>query len=103
MPQDYPSALRSARQTTRLTQEQAAELADVSLESYKAYEYGGRMPPRETAVRLCEALEAPWLALEYLKEMAEPLGVLPDRLPFSRWMPLKSVELAIRVISEAMA
>ena len=36
MPQDYPSALRSARQTTRLTQEQAAELADVSLESYKA-------------------------------------------------------------------
>jgi len=35
--------------------------------------------------------------------MAAPLCVAEERLPFSRWMPLKSVLLAIRVISEAMA
>ena len=100
MPQDYPSALRSARQTTRLTQEQAAELADVSLESYKAYEYGGRMPPRETAVRLCEALEAPWLALEYLKEMAEPLGVLPESIRVQS-LPTAVITLNNRVFAFA--
>ena len=100
MPQDYPSALRSARQTIRLTQEQAAELADVSLESYKAYEYGGRMPPRETAVRLCEALEAPWLALEYLKEMAEPLGVLPESIRVQS-LPTAVITLINRVFAFA--
>ena len=34
--------------------------------------------------------------------MPAPLCVDEDRLPLSRWMPLKSVALAIRVISEAM-
>ena len=36
---------------------------------------------------------------------AAPLCALlaPERLPLSRWMPLKSVALAMRVISEAMA
>ena len=77
MPQEYPKALKTARQTACLTLEQAAEAAGISVQPYKAYEYGGRLPPMDVAVKLCKALEAPWLALEYMQEASAGLGVLP--------------------------
>lgn len=77
MPQEYPKLLKTARKTARLTLEQAAEAADISLQSYKAYEYGARLPPIDVASRLCDALAAPWLALGYIREAADGLGVLP--------------------------
>lgn len=74
----YITGLKTARQTARMTQDQAAEAADVSLESWKAYEYGDRLPPAETAKRICEALEAPWLKLEYAQLYTDALGILPQ-------------------------
>lgn len=100
MPGNYPSELKTARQTARLTQEQAAEAAAVSLESYKAYEYGGRLPPRETAARLCEAFGAPWLGVVYLREMAEPLGVLSEDIQMQS-LPTAVITLINRVFTFA--
>lgn len=76
----YITGLKTARQTAGLTQEQAAEAAGVSLESWKAYEYGERLPPGNVAIRICDALDADWLALEYLRETAKDLDVLPKEI-----------------------
>ena len=78
MPGKYITGLKTARQAAYMTQEQAAEAADVSLESWKAYEYGDRLPPAETAKRICEALDAPWLKLEYAQLFTDALGILPQ-------------------------
>jgi len=78
MSQKYIISLKTARQDACLTQEQAAEAAGVSLESWKAYEYGERLPPNDVAFQICEALAADWLALEYLREASSGLGVLPE-------------------------
>lgn len=75
---EYIIDIKKARQTAHLTQEQAAEAAEVSLESWKAYESGQRIPPRDTMARICEGLDAPWLALEWLKASDGSLGVLPE-------------------------
>lgn len=76
----YITGLKTARQAACMTQEQAAETADVSLESWKAYEYGDRLPPAQTARRICEALSAPWLKLEYAQLYTDALGILPPGL-----------------------
>lgn len=78
MPGNYINIYQSARRAARLTQEQAAELLDISVESVKAYELGGRLPPNLMVVRMVQAYEAPWLALEHLQVTAAPLGVLPE-------------------------
>ena len=97
---DYTTELKTARQAVRMTQERAAEAAGVSLESWKAYEYGDRLPPMETAARICEALEAPWLALEYLKAGSSPLGVLPTGIP-AQELPTAVITLINRVFAFA--
>ena len=76
----YITGLKTARQTAGLTQEQAAEAAGVSLESWKAYEYGERIPPNKTIVRICKALDAEWLRLEYAQMILAELEVLPEGL-----------------------
>ena len=81
MPQDYPSALRSARQTTRLTQEQAAELADVSLESYKL-----RVRRPDAAQRDCgTTMRGPGGAMvgAGVSQGDATLGVLPESIRYS--------------------
>lgn len=78
MQQTYITSLKTARRDACLTQEQAAEAAGVSLESWKAYEYGKTLPPCGVAYRICQALGAEWLALEYLREASRGLGVLPE-------------------------
>ena len=81
MPQSYGFYLKTARQTAGLTQEQTAERSAVSIETWRAYEYDGRMPPQSVVVRICNALDAPWLALEWVKQSTAELGVLPDGVP----------------------
>lgn len=100
MPQEYPNALKTARQAAHLTLEAASERADVSVQSYKAYEYGGRLPPNDVAVRLCEALEAPWLALVYLREVSEKLDVLPQDIKVQS-LPTAVITLINRVFAFA--
>lgn len=76
----YITSLKTARQAACLTQEQAAEATGVSLESWKAYEYGERLPPNRTIVRICKALNAEYLRLEYAQMILSELEVLPDGL-----------------------
>ena len=77
MPEAYTTIYQKARKTTPLTQEQAAEQLDISVESVKAYELGGRLPPNATVVNMVELYGTPWLAMAHLQEAAAPLDVLP--------------------------
>lgn len=81
MPSDYRFWLKNARVAAGLTQEQAAERSCVSIESWRAYEYGDRLPPPETAALIAEALDAEWLNLPLARMMLEPLGLLTDDTP----------------------
>lgn len=78
MLQDYTLNIKKARQAVRMTQERAAELADVSVQSWKAYELHQRVPPQDVMARICTALDADWLAVEWLSLATEELGVLPE-------------------------
>ncbi len=77
MYEEYPNLYQRARKATFLTQEQAAELLDISSESLKLYEGGRRVPPDETVAKMCEVYDVPWLALEHA-EATDVLGVLPE-------------------------
>ncbi len=74
---EYPNLYKRARQATFLSQEQAAELLDISSESLKLYEGGRRVPSDETVAKMCEVYDVPWLALEHA-EATDVLGVLPE-------------------------
>ncbi len=100
MPQSYGFYLKTARQTAGLTQEQTAELSAVSIETWRAYEYDGRMPPQAVVVRICNALDAPWLALEWMKCSTAELGVLPNGIP-TQELPTAVLMLINRVFAFA--
>lgn len=48
--------LESARAAKKLTQEQMATKAAVSLRAYKAYESGDRIPRADVAIRIARAV-----------------------------------------------
>lgn len=100
MPGNYMESIKKARADAGLTQEQAAEAVDVSLESWKAYEYGLRVPPVAVAIRICEAMDAPWFALEHLRQVGGPLGVLPERITVQA-LPTAAITLINRVLDFA--
>lgn len=75
---DYGLLLKSAREAQGLTQEQAAELADVSVDSWYAYETNKRLPAKETVNRICRALDAPWLAMYFLEAHTSGMRILPE-------------------------
>lgn len=99
MPKESRISFKTARQAAGLTQEQAAELSDVSIESWRAYEYGDRLPPRETMGRICEALEANWLAMEYLNATRDTLEVLPTL--HAQELPTAVLTLVTKVLAFA--
>ena len=78
MPENYTNIYQTARNAARLTQEQAAELLELSVESVKAYENDLRIPPNSTVAQMVQTYGAPWLALEHLQMSAAPLNVLPE-------------------------
>ena len=77
----YRDQIKNARLAAGLTQERAAELCNVSIESWRAYEYGNRMPPAETVAVMAGKLGAPWLALEYWRDAGGALGVIESEIP----------------------
>lgn len=77
----YRDHIKKARLAAGLTQEQAAECCAVSIESWRAYEYGHRLPPPETVTIMAEELRAAWLALEYMKITGGMLGVIESEIP----------------------
>ena len=100
MPGNYTESIRKARTDKGMTQEQAAEAVGVSLESWKAYEYGLRVPPVAVAIQICEALDAPWFALEHLRSIGAPLGVLPEHITVQA-LPTAAITLINRVLDFA--
>ena len=74
----YPSIYQRARKDACLTQEQAAELLSVSVETVKAWEQRQRVPRPEDVERMQAAYDTPWLGLEYTRATCGGLGVLPE-------------------------
>ena len=76
MEQRCPNLYQRARLSTGMTQERAAELLGLSVESLKQYEGGRTVPKDETVARMVEVYRLPWLALEH-SQATDRLGVLP--------------------------
>lgn len=53
----FPSKLKELRQARSITQEQMAELIEVSPRTYKGYETGKTMPRIATIIKIVIALE----------------------------------------------
>ena len=96
---DYGLLLKNAREARKLTQEQAAELAGVSVDSWYAYEANNRLPSKATVTRICTALEAPWLALYFLEAHTADMKVLPEL--HARELPTAVLTLVNRVLEFA--
>ena len=94
MHERYPNLYKRARCATRLTQEGAAELLDISVESIKQYEGGRRVPPDEVVARMVEVYDLPWLALEHSRA-TDQLGVLPD--VEAKTLPVATIALTNRL------
>lgn len=77
MQRDYPNIYKTGRTVAGLTQEEAAELLHLSVESIKGYEAGARTPPSGIAAAMADAYDTPWLRLAHLAATSEDLHVLP--------------------------
>ncbi len=62
-----------ARESAGLTQEKAAELLDISVESIRAYEGFKRIPPNKIVVNMIEIYDSRYLAYQHLKYSNEEL------------------------------
>jgi len=71
MAQEYRNIYQIAREATGLTQEKAAELIDVSVESIRAYETDRRIPPDKVVIKMIEIYGCQYLAYQHLKTSAE--------------------------------
>ena len=68
MPGEYRNIYKTARLSAGLTQEAAAELLDISVESIRAYETGVRLPPNRVVETMVEVYGLQPLAYQHLKE-----------------------------------
>lgn len=97
---DDRNCYQVARISAGMTQERAAELLPISVESLKAYENGHRMPDNGMVARMADLYEAPWLALSHLKTFAAPLRVIP-REACVQPLPTAAIRLLNRVTAFA--
>lgn len=67
MQEENRNIYRSARRSAGYTQEAAAELLALSVESIRAYETGIRVPMNDTVERMVEVYNAQHLAYQHLK------------------------------------
>ena len=103
---EFGKKLRELRQSRGITQEQLAEMADISRVMVGRYENTGQLPALDTLVRIADALGT---STDYLLGRTEavdapfvPKCVAPPRPP--RRMPRSAAELEnfIREIVEEM-
>ena len=94
MDKKCPNLYQRARLSTGMSQERAAELLGLSVESLKQYEGGKTVPKDETVAKMVEAYSCPWLALEHA-QATDSLGVMPEVTP--RPLPLASIALRNRL------
>lgn len=96
MQQEYSNIYKTARVNACMSQESAAEVLGLSVESVKAYETGQRVPPDGTVARMARCYGSPGLRLEHGRETDE-LGLLPDGLA-AQPLPLAALQLISRVM-----
>ena len=77
MQREQQNIYKTARLGSGLTQEAAAEVLDLSVESVRAYETGQTVPPNDTVLRMAEAYGSPGLRLEHARATDE-LGIIPQ-------------------------
>lgn len=61
--QEYRNIYQIARETSGLTQERAAELFNISVESLRSYETDRRIPQDSTVLKMIEVYGTPFLAM----------------------------------------
>ena len=69
---------RIARKSAGLTQEEAAELLNVSPRTLSDYEQGKTIPPDDVVCRMIEVYKADWLAYKHLKQTEIGNRYLPN-------------------------
>ena len=68
---------KTSRHNTQLTQEQAAELLSVSVDSLKNYEGGRCRPPEDVVLRMVRIYEDRLLGYEHLRSTPLGMEILP--------------------------
>ncbi len=71
MSNEYRNIYQIARESSGFTQEKAAELTDISVESLRCYESGKRVPPDKIVIKMIEIYDSRYLAYQHLKTSAE--------------------------------
>lgn len=76
---DCQNIYKNARKSTGMTQEKAAQLLNVSVDSLRDYEQSQRPVPSDVASAMCDVYQAPYLAVQHLRRSSE-LGkrVVPE-------------------------
>lgn len=67
MSQNNGNIYQIARQSAGFTQERAAELIGTSIESLRAYEGDGRIPPGKLVLKMIEVYNTQFLAYQHMK------------------------------------
>ncbi len=75
---EYINIYASARKAKGLTQERAAELIGISVESIRAYEAEARSPSDETALRMADVYVTQHLAYQHLQRSVLGKTILPE-------------------------
>ena len=81
---------QSAREGAGITQEMAAELFGISVESVRAYECGKRIPPDPVVIRMIEVYHSDYLGYQHLKYKTKVGNLF---LPEIQEMPLPNAVL----------
>lgn len=76
---DCQNIYKNARKSAGMTQEKAAQLLNVSVDSLRDYEQSQRPVPSDVASAMCDVYQAPYLAVQHLRRSSE-LGkrVVPE-------------------------
>lgn len=64
---EYRNIYQTARESSGYTQEKAAELIGISVESIRAYETGRRIPPTHIVVNMVDVYGTQYLAYQHLR------------------------------------
>ncbi len=90
---------KAARVSAGLTQERAAEKLGISVESVKAYESYGRLPPSHIVDGMCIIYDTIYLAYQHNRIASGEIKIIPDveRLD----LPRAAIKLINRVLDFA--
>ena len=90
---------KTARIKAGKTQEGAAEAIGISVESIKAYESYGRLPPADVVDRMCIVYDALYLAYQHNRIASGEIKVVPEIQVLD--LPRAAIQLINKVIAFA--